>query len=355
MKNRQYGLDILRIMAMLLITAIHYVAYSGVTAAPNLTDYNRVFISCIGGLFVAAVNLFVLITGYFSCEKNINFKRIFVLWVQVVALGVVLDVIGSLLLEQPLGITTLLKTVFPISTMHYWFFTMYVLLMLVSPIINILISCLTERQHATVCIGGFLLISILFVSNPFINSQLYVADARGIVWFVYLYIVGAGFKKYAWRLKRWKNILGVCAVYLINVVLQFFEISSIKNCQLLDGNSVFPFALSVLLFCLFKDIDVKHKISKWVISAFSACSFLIYILQEHDLIRAWYWNLFDIPSYASSPYLFVGFIISILALWPIALIVQYLFNFVNPAIVFVYTKIEGIIKKILVKRNGGNS
>jgi len=350
MKKRQYGLDLLRILAMLLITAIHYIAYSGITDLPELTGYNRIFLSCVGGIFVAAVNLFVLITGYFSYEKKMNVKRLVTLWFHVVLVGILLTVIGALILKQPFGITMIMKTVLPFSTMHYWFFTMYVLLMLVSPLLNLLIAHLTERQHKTVCVGGFLLICVFFVSNPFVNAQYYVADARGIIWLSYLYLVGAGFKKYSWRLKKWKNIVGLCGVYGLLVLLQFFQISQIGNCQLLDGNSLLPFLLSVLLFCLFKEIDVKHKAPQKILATLSACSFLVYILQEHELIRNWYWNLFHISSYAASPYLFIGFFLSVLALWPVALLLQWLLDTINPGITFVYTKIESLIQKMIQKR-----
>ena len=147
MNKRQYGLDFLRIIAMLLITAFHYVAYSQVLYNPDLTGFNQVLFSCVSALFGCAVNLFVLITGYFSCEKKINFKRMLMLWVHVVLVGIVLLAIATIFLEQPFKITTLIKTLFPVSTMHYWFFTMYVLLVFASPIINLLLSHLAERQH----------------------------------------------------------------------------------------------------------------------------------------------------------------------------------------------------------------
>ena len=345
-KNRQYGLDILRVMAMLLITAIHYIAYSGIVDVSELTGYNRIFLSCVSALFVAAVNLFILITGYFSCEKKINVKRLFTLWISTVLAGIILLAVGVLILKQPFGMVTLIKTILPFSTMHYWFFTMYVLLMIASPLLNILIDHLTQHQHKVVCVIGFFLISVFLVSNPFINAQYYIADARGIVWLSYLYIIGAGFKKYSWSLTRWKNILGICMVYVLLVILQLFQVSHIGNCQLLDSNSVLPFLLSLLLFSLFKSIDIKCSVSQKVVSSLSSCSFLVYILQEHDIIRFWYWDFFKIPSYAASPLLFVNFLISLLALWPIALLLQCLFNVITPGITFIYTRVDSLMQKL---------
>ena len=179
--KRLYGLDILRIMAMLSITAIHYVAYSGIMQESGLIVGNKVFLSSVSALFVGAVNLFVLITGYFSCEKNLNIKRLIDLELQVVFVGIITLLIGVFALQQPFRLTALIKTLFPTSSMHYWFFTMYIVLMSISPLINAGINRLTEKQYKYICIAGIFILCIFFVSNPFINAQYYVADARGIV------------------------------------------------------------------------------------------------------------------------------------------------------------------------------
>lgn len=351
MEKRQYGLDILRIFAMLLITTIHYIAYSGILKNSEITIYNRVLLSCVSALSVSAVNLFVLITGYFSYEKKANFKRLFFLWFQVVVVGIVLLMIGAFLLKQPIGMVAIIKTLFPLSTMHYWFFTMYMSLMFLSPLINHLISHLTERMHFDFCIGGFILLSVFFVSNPFIDAKYYIADARGIVWLFYIYMVGAGFKKYNWNFLKTKSILAFLGIYGMLLILQWFQISAIKNCQLLDSNSVLPFFLSILLFSFFKNIDITQLRLKKIIGELSSCSFLVYILQEHDVIRNYYWKLFEINTYAKSPFLIFNFLISILALWPLALIFQKGCNLIRPIVNWICQKIHTFIKN--KKTSGG--
>ena len=345
--KRKYGLDIVRILAMVLITAIHFVAYSGIMQVPHLTDYNRVLLSVVSALFTPAVNLFVLITGYFSCEKKLNGKRLFSLWIQVFSVGLVLTAVGALFLKQPFGIVTLLKTVFPLSTMHYWFFTMYILLMLFSPLINLFINALTQQQHKWLCIAGFFVICVFFVSNPFFNAQYYVADARGFVWLCYIYMLGAGFKKYGWELSRKKSLLGICLAWGALTVLKFFQMDQIASAKFLDGNSVLPFLFSLFLFFFFKSIEIKASVGQKLISWLSSCSFLVYVLQEHDMIREWYWHLFNIPRYADSPGLILTLLLSLLALWPIALLLQWLFRLITPFIDALYEKGSALVRKAL--------
>ena len=253
MKNKRlYGLDILRIFSMVLITVIHYIAYSGIMYQSSLAIYNKVILSVFSGISVVAVNVFVLITGYFSCAKKLNIKRIATLWVHVFVIGIIVTIIAALLLNQQMSITIILKTVFPLSTMHYWFFTMYFVLMLVSPLINYSISNLNEKQHKTICITGFFIICVFFVSNPFINNLYYTASPRGIVWLVYLYFVGAGIRKYEWKLSLKAGLFAAVCILTVVCILKFFKKESIGNIILLEANGVLPFLLSVIIFNLFK-------------------------------------------------------------------------------------------------------
>ncbi len=354
-KTRQYGLDILRIMSMVLITVIHYVAYSGIMSQPDITVYNRAILSVFSGLSVVAVNIFILITGYFSYQKLPNIKRVVALWVQVIVVGIIATLIAAIALKKQIGITTLLKTIFPFSTMHYWFFTMYIILMLASPILNLVISKLDEVQQKMVCIIGFFVLCVFLTSNPFIDDIYYIASSRGIVWLSYLYFVGAGIKKYNWNFLGKFNLLTVLCLLFAVCILKYLQKDSVGNCILLDANAVLPFALSLLLFILFRNIHIKSKFIGNVISKLSACSFLVYIIQEHNVLRDWYWNLFSINSYADSPYMIVNLIISLVALWPIALIIQWAFEKVLPIIDLIYEKVvKGINKICGAKRKDGS-
>ena len=83
MKNngnvRQSNIELLRIIMILAIIGLHY--FNGemggllVNAKTNTLNY---YIShIIESLFIVAVNVFVLITGYFSVsKKSINFRKL---------------------------------------------------------------------------------------------------------------------------------------------------------------------------------------------------------------------------------------------------------------------------------------
>ena len=56
------------------------------------------------------------------------------------------------------------------------------------------------------------------------------------------------------------------------------------------------------------------------------------------MLRAWYWNLFSINLYASSSNMIVNLMVSLFALWPIALFIQGVFEKLLPFFDAVYNK-----------------
>lgn len=348
-KNRLYGLDLLRIISMILITVIHYIGYSRILSNPSLHSFNGIILNMLSALTTIAVNIFVLTTGYFSCEKKVNFKRIFFLWAQVVVISIALTVIGFLCLNKSFSIVPIVKTFFPILTGHFWFFAMYVVLNILSPFINVLVANLSKKWHFALCVLGFLIISVFFVSNPLISHYTYIANPRGICWFVYLYIVGAYIKKHGINVS--KLILGLSGMVLFAGIfaLKFIGIEGYGNMKLTEDYSVLSLAFSVVAFALFKDASIKAPFIQKIVTALSSCSFFVYIIQEHDLIRNWYWGLFKINEYASTPLICINLLVSVLALWPIAFIVSKLLSLLNPVFAWIYARVEKMVVWIMIK------
>lgn len=77
--KRNIGLDLLRILAMLMIVMLHYLLYSGALKTEFGTNTN--YIAWIVEAFcIVAVNCYIYITGYFSINSKFNVKKVFKLW-----------------------------------------------------------------------------------------------------------------------------------------------------------------------------------------------------------------------------------------------------------------------------------
>ena len=76
-KSRSSNLELLRIVAMLLIIAHHFVVNSGVTNCYDFSHItpNMVFLQLWGMWGKTAINVFVMISGYFMCTSKLTVKR----------------------------------------------------------------------------------------------------------------------------------------------------------------------------------------------------------------------------------------------------------------------------------------
>lgn len=349
--NRLLGLDVLRILSITLITIIHFIGYSDILMDENISTFNYVAMNILDTLTVIAVNIFVLITGFFNYEKKLNIKRLLSMWIKIVLISIVLLIVALIFNRESISITTIIKTFFPFSTMHYWFFSMYIILCLLQPILNVLISNIEKKVHFRIIVIGLLILSVYFVLNPFIKSEIYIANDRGVIWFVYLYLVGAFINKY--KINISKKVVGIISLLLFAVVfiLKYFSIESIANIYLLESNSIIPFLLSLLCFIFFKNINMNNKVVNKIIVSLASCSFWVYIIQEHDGIRYWFWQLFSINSFASSPLLILICLGIVLLLWLIAFVLHKILIIFNPIIDKIYNFLVNIKNKIYIRRD----
>ena len=139
-KARQANIELLRIVAMLMVVMLHYLTKgeAAVSLVENSGALNMI-LWFIKALCVVAVNVYVLISGYFLLEAKWKVSRLVSLWLQMMfySLGVplvcLLLVVGDI---KQWGLYDWINVVFPIQMEHYWFATAYILLYLFVPVLS---------------------------------------------------------------------------------------------------------------------------------------------------------------------------------------------------------------------------
>lgn len=79
-KNRNIGIDCLRIVAMIMILFIHFYGREKLQPDFNLSNENYFVAIFLQGMCCVAVNCFFLITGYYTINKKIKFSKILKIW-----------------------------------------------------------------------------------------------------------------------------------------------------------------------------------------------------------------------------------------------------------------------------------
>lgn len=205
--KREYGIDILKMMAMMMVVA-HHVLQSGGVETRLLESSPAYFTQFFHCFCYCAVDCFVLATGYIMSQHTFKYVRIFRLWLKVVGYSLlIVSVVWLFVPTVSVGWRDWMGAVLPVTFNRYWFFTEYVGLFFAIPFLNKLLISLTDRECALMLVSGF---GILSVSSLFSGLDLFVTKwGYSFVWFVYLYLLGAFLSTHNIKSKVSSHWLGI--------------------------------------------------------------------------------------------------------------------------------------------------
>ena len=241
----------------------------------------------------------MLITGYLYHNRNVNYKRIFLLVCEVWFYSVVLGGICLSMGWRDFSIKTLIKMVFPIIYNEYPFFSAYIVLYCLIPYLNNLIHSV-KRGELLIFIG-ILMLAISIIPTVF-NSSWILTETQ-LPAFILLYVIGAGLGKYGNELllKHHKFALpGFALMVLFMWVSQIVLQIVLKKHSLYfawDMNKIPAVIASVFVFMVFKDLQIGKKRSRFneMVTLFSGAVFGVYLIHMNRgfktvLLDSWFDN-----------------------------------------------------------------
>lgn len=298
-RSRNVAFDILRLVAMLMVTMLHITGH-GLQEAQIEPFSGPYWITLFLNTFsLVAVNCFVLISGYFLSAQTISLKRLAALWLQVWTYSVMVYVILCLIprVDVHFRLSTLVECLCPLLSNQYWFFTCYFLLYLIAPILNKLAQSWDQKEYRNV-LAVLLIVFSLIPSVNIWGDSFGTNRGYGLIWFAILYLIAAYLRKFDFRLP-----VHPAAVYLIPctalcalqaaVSLWKPDIGSVQT--LLDNqcgyNGPLVLCASIGLFAWARSAQPKTgNQSAKIITTMASLSFGIYLLHDHGSVRTVLWN-----------------------------------------------------------------
>lgn len=294
-KNRNYGLDLLRIMSMIGIIGLHIYNNGGFLNSLDPTSVFYPIALIIFSFFYTSVNVFAMLSGYLYIEKkDISFKNLLNLIVTVVFFCVLITIIFftfDLFEVRTLGIKLLISSLCPVLFDRYWYITSYCLLFILIPFINFFLHSLIKKRFKQLLILLFVLLSIipsLSLKVDFFKLNFGYSP----FWLMYCYMIGAYLKMYTQLYNKNKIVL----LFLVSILLSssinyFIRLSTLHlfgNMLFTDSfiNYISPFNVfsAICLLLIFKELTIKKNIFIRFIKYFSSTSFGVYIIHCHILI-----------------------------------------------------------------------
>ena len=344
-EKRVIGLDLFKIFCSIMITIRHFIRYNSVIGLYDNTNINQLISIILNVYATVSINGFILITGFFLVKSKFRLKRIFSIWGETFFFSVLFFLIGYVFKLVEFRPVYALFAITPILSRHYWFPVGYLVLCLISPILNKLVKTLTKREYLIILICGAILFSA-WTTFVYYSDGAVTGGHTGILWMIYLYLVGGFFSTYQLDCKKLKLISSIVCIacVLILTAYQFLigEISFLNNFPFLADDSIFALLLSVSLFILFKEIGSRKKSSGKFVSMIASCSFGVYLIQENCMIRDWLWFKFiNINTISNQWYMYFIVLGVVLVLFILSFMLNRIFQF-----------IFALIYKIVGEKNG---
>lgn len=290
--ERSSNIELLRIIAMMMIVAHHFVYYgvqqnynpniSGEILA-NGTMFNKIMsLSLLPG-GVVGVAIFFLIAGYFGINSDsIHLNKIVIPTCIYSILGLlVVLILGCTNIYSFSGNKEILKnsisSIFPVGNEVYWFITVYVILILMKPGINKIIRSLKYRG---------LVFTIIFLACEYMVARQVLSPIFAIIEASLFYIIGAFMSIYKDKLIVIKKdyfmiifIIGWIG-YVVFTNIHFIGTKVIGIC-LFGGIS----AIGLFEYCT--RLNMKNN---YIINSFAILTFDVYLLHEFPLLREFIWR-----------------------------------------------------------------
>ncbi len=352
-KERESNFELLRILSMIFIIAHHYTVHAGFYFERTLS-FNRLLVQFLSLGGKIGVNCFVLITGWFMSTQKFKPKSILLFVVQVTFFSIVINGLSFLFGYSEFSFRALWQSVFPLFYGEWWFASVYFVLILLAPFLNILLQHLDKMQH-------YLLVGLLFVLWCVIPTFLKVyMESNSLLWFVFLYVFASVARK--WQDKWFSNLKLAIIVFVIAIACLILSVIAsdilgktidkyYNQATAYAEMQMLPCVISsIALFFIFKNIKIK---SSKAINTLSGSMFGVYLLHDSRVLRKYLWvDFLKNTAYANSRFLIVHALLSITIVFIACTIISIIYNLtIKKLALFVYDKSEKAIKRKKVEHS----
>ena len=288
--KRNYGIDLLRIIAMFFVIILHIVGVGGICANAELLSVNFLTSQFLRTATFCAVNIYALISGFVGWNRKPKLSGLLNLWLKVICFCLFATVFTWLRDDALVGWADVTKALSPVKNATYWYFSAYVGLFFFSPILNHAARSITPGE-ARLAVGGLSLITLaLWVSK--IKDVFLVANGYSTLWLMVMYLFGALMARFEIHKKlsarKWALLflLAVLANWLPRMVMLYCkpEYWTPANQNLkLQYTSPTVILAAVAMVGWFARLT-PGPLAEKVISKVSPHAFGVYLFHTHTLI-----------------------------------------------------------------------
>lgn len=292
-KERKSNIELLRIISILGVIVLHYNNTEMGQGFLYSVGANKVILYILESVFICAVNVFMLISAYFLCNKEERkYEKPIELIIQVSLFGVAFQVLSMAMNQRAWSVTSIFSGLIP----NNYFVILYIVCYFISPYINILLKNLGQDKSKKFIILLFCTFSCwptavdLFQeitrrewtglsSIGMLGSQ----NGYTIVNFLLIYAIGAYLGIYGNEQRKHvpinNNKMRIGITILLAIVITIWALA-LNQIEIIGGSAwayCNPLVIieSILIFQIFNEIQMG---SNKVINQLAKAAFTVYLL-----------------------------------------------------------------------------
>lgn len=145
-KELNYGIELLRIVSMMMIVTLHVLGRGGVLEESVVGggQYHAAYfmeIACY-----CAVDCYALISGYVMFDSKFKYGKFILLMFQVYFYSLGITIVYLILKPEYVNIGCLIKSLFPILSKQWWYLSAYAGMYLFIPFMNSIVSTMKKKE-----------------------------------------------------------------------------------------------------------------------------------------------------------------------------------------------------------------
>ena len=320
MKNeRQSNFELLKICAMIMIVAHHFVAKNALNVDTDIIGIttNKLFLQFIGNHAFIGNNLFFMCSAWFLVNKDgevssypqRQLRHIWTMEKAMLFYSLCSWLVFRFFIKSDEATNSLLfKSVFPLSTNLWWYPTCYAAFLLIQPFYHKGLSALGEKSLNKLLLTFFVIWSISTII-PFFDY-----GSSNFLCFIVLYAVIYKIKNYGSKIfndrgKCRKIIIYGYAISAISIVCLDLLGTHVRMlgeyaCYFIRGNYRFlPMIISIAIFSL----CIHWKIRSKTINYIASLTFGVYLIHMYPITMGYLFgnkgSVFDMSVISTKTYL----------------------------------------------------
>jgi surface polysaccharide O-acyltransferase-like enzyme len=294
-KKRNFGIDIARILAIILIINHHILFHGGPRSGTKKFSYDNNLLLYFNTIFCSGVNIFGMISGFVGFRSH-NYANLIYLLIQTSLYNYGIAYYYKKI--KPHWVPDLDFYLYPLFICDYWYFTAYFIIYFFLPLINAGIKGMDKRKMGIFNLFIFLFFScfnqIIHYSKRLNRDIFSFGNGLSHFWLLLLYFYGGYFGRFYDESRNCNKLIIfllciaiiILAAYLRNLVL--FSQDKYNHHEFgmsYEYTSPSQVIIAICFIIMLSKLNIKYIFIQKIISLFAPLTYGIYLIHNHKIVR----------------------------------------------------------------------